>query len=148
MWVTARFDILFKSLKVTKTINIFLTHFRFLIKATNLFNVTGHHTCSPTPTIIFIDNPLTSSKNIWPKISEAYFTKWFQSIFTVSGWRTYPFNLPLLALAYIPTQSCKRASVWSLNPAQARNHKPEPGSSPTFIFEARFRPGSQIYPWS
>ena len=31
--------------------------------------------------------PLTSSKNIWPKISVAYFAKWFQSIFTVSGWR-------------------------------------------------------------
>ena len=89
--------------------------------------------------------PLTSSKNIWPKISVAYFTKWFQSIFTVGGWKTYPFNLPLLAPAYITTQSCKWASFWSLNPARDRNHKPEPGSSLTFIFEARFRPESQIY---
>ena len=31
-----------------------------------------------------------------------------------------PFNLSLLAPAYIPTQSCKRASVWSLNPDGAR----------------------------
>ena len=90
--------------------------------------------------------PLTSSKNIWPNISVAYFTKWFQPIFTVGGWRMYrPFNFRLLAPAYKPTQSCKRASCWSLNPARARNHKPTPGSSPTFIFEARFRPESQIY---
>ena len=90
--------------------------------------------------------PLTSSKSIWPKISVAYFTKWFQPIFTVGGWRMYrPFNFRLLAPAYKPTQSCKRASFWSLNPARARNHKPKPGSSPTFIFEARFRPESQIY---
>jgi len=90
--------------------------------------------------------PLTSSKNIWPKISVAYYTKWFQSIFTVGGWRMYrPFNFRLLAPAYKPTQSCKRASFWSLNPARARNHKPKPGSRPTFIFEAQFRPESQIY---
>jgi len=90
-------------------------------------------------------HPLTSSKNIWPKINVAYFAKWFQSIFTVRGWRMYLFNLPLLALAYIPAQSCKRALFWSLNPARTRNHKPEYGSRPTFIFEARFRPESQIY---
>jgi len=64
---------------------------------------------------------LISSKNIWPNISVAYFTKWFQSIFTVGGWRMYPFNLPLLAPAYISTQCCKRASFWSLNPTQARH---------------------------
>ena len=29
--------------------------------------------------------PLTSSKNIWPKISVAYFTKWFQPSCTVGG---------------------------------------------------------------
>jgi len=89
--------------------------------------------------------PLTSTKYIWPKISVAYFTKRFQSIFTDGWWRMYPFNLLLLAPAYIPTQSCTRASFWSLNPAGARNHKPEPGSSPTFIFEARFRVESHIY---
>ena len=64
--------------------------------------------------------PLTSSKSIWPEISVAYFTKWFQYIFTVGGWRMYPFNLPLLPPAYIHTQSCKRASFWSLNPARTR----------------------------
>jgi len=89
--------------------------------------------------------PLTSIKNIWPKISVAFFANWFQSIFTVGGWRMYPFNLPLLALACIPAQSCKKALFWSLHPARTRNHKPEHGSSPTFIFEARFRPESQIY---
>jgi len=34
--------------------------------------------------------PLTSAKNIWPKIIVAYFTKWFQSIFTVGRWRMHP----------------------------------------------------------
>ena len=88
--------------------------------------------------------PLTSSKNIWPKISVAYFTKWCQLFCTLGGWRMYrPFNFRLLAPAYKPTQSCKRASFWSLNPARARNRKPKPSSSPTFILEARFRPESQ-----
>jgi len=32
VWVTARFDVLFKSLNVTKTINVVLAHFRFLKK--------------------------------------------------------------------------------------------------------------------
>ena len=53
--------------------------------------------------------PLTSSKHIWPKISVAYLAKWFQYIFSVGGWRMNPWNLPLLVLAYIPTQSCKNA---------------------------------------
>ena len=53
--------------------------------------------------------PLTSSKNIWPKISVAYLAKWFQYIFSVGGWRMNPWNLPLLVLAYIPKQSCKNA---------------------------------------
>jgi len=42
-------------------------------------------------------------------------------------------------------QNCKRASFWSRAPAQARNRKPEPVPSPSFIFEAQFRPESQIY---
>jgi len=42
-------------------------------------------------------------------------------------------------------QSCSRASFRSPNPAHARSHKPEPGPSPTFIFEAQFRPKSLIY---
>ena len=52
MWVAARFDVLFKPLNPTKTINIFLAHFRFFEKAANLFSVTGHHACSTTPTKI------------------------------------------------------------------------------------------------
>jgi len=47
--------------------------------------------------------PLISSyqqQTIWPKMSVAYFTKSFQSIFTAGGWRMYPFNLPLSAPAY------------------------------------------------
>ena len=150
MWVIARFDVLFKSLNVTKIINIFLAHFRFLKKLQILYKF--YKCCwascmQPHPYQNLHWYPLDSSKNIWTKISVAYFTKWFQSIFTVGGWRVYPFNLPLLAPAYTNThtQSCKRASCWSLNPAQARNHKLEPGWSPTFIFEARFRPESQIY---
>ena len=46
VWVTTRFDVLFKSLNVAKKINIFLAHFRFL--KIYLFNATGHHACSPT----------------------------------------------------------------------------------------------------
>jgi len=32
VWVTAQFGVMFKSLNVTKTMNIFLAHFRFLKK--------------------------------------------------------------------------------------------------------------------
>jgi len=119
VWVTVRFDVLFKSLNVKKTINIFLAHFRFLKKLQIfLMLLSILHAAPPLP-----KSPLISSyqqQNIWPKISVAYFTKWFQRIFTVGGWRMYPFNLPLLAPAYKPTQSCKTASFWSLNPAGAR----------------------------
>ena len=76
MWVTARFDVFFKSLNVTKTINIFLAHFRFL-KMLQIFSVLLGimHAASPLPNLHWY--PLTSTKNIWPKISIAYFTKWF-----------------------------------------------------------------------
>jgi len=89
------------SLNVTKTINIFLADVRFLKKLQIFLMQLGiMHAAPPLP-----KSPLISSyqqQNIWPKISVAYFTKWFQSIFTVAGWRTYPFNLPLFAPAYIP----------------------------------------------
>ena len=138
---------LVKSLNVTKTIIIFLAHFRFLKKLQIFVMLLGiMHAAPPLPKC-----PLNSSyqqQKHRPKISVTYFTKWFQSIFTVDGWRTYHFNLLLLAPAYIPTKSCKRASFWSLKPARARNHMPEPDSSPIFIFEARFRPDNQIYRWS
>jgi len=42
------------------------------------------------------------------------------AIFLVGGWRMYPFTLPLLPFACMPTQSCKRASFWRMNRAQAR----------------------------
>jgi len=81
----------------------FLAHFRFLKKLTNLFTATGHHACSPTPTKISIDILLTAAKTFGLKISVAFFTKLFQSIFTVGRWRMYLLNLPLLAPAYIPS---------------------------------------------
>ena len=37
VWVTTRFDVLLKSLNVTKTINMFLAHFRFFENTTKLF---------------------------------------------------------------------------------------------------------------
>jgi len=69
VWVTARFDVLFKSLNVTKTINIFFTHFRFFEKATNLFNATGHHACSPTTAKISIDILLPTAKSFGLKLA-------------------------------------------------------------------------------
>jgi len=62
VWVTARFDVLFKSPNVTKTLNIFLAHFRFFEKSPNLFNATGHHACTPTLTKIYIDILLPAAK--------------------------------------------------------------------------------------
>ena len=59
MWVTARFDVLFKSLNVTK---YFPYAFPFFEKAPNLFNATGHHACSPIPTKISIDILLPAAK--------------------------------------------------------------------------------------
>jgi len=69
-----------------------------------------------------------------PPLTVAYFTKWFQSIFTVGGRRMYPFNLPLLAPAYISTQSCKSASFWNPNPTRARHLflKPDSGLKAKF----------------
>ena len=42
------------------------------------------------------------------------------SMFLVGVWRMYPFNIPLLPLAYMLKQSCKRASFWRLNLARAQ----------------------------
>jgi len=49
VWVTARFDVLDKLLNVTKTIEYFSCTFPFFEIAANLFNATGHHACSHTP---------------------------------------------------------------------------------------------------
>jgi len=87
-------------------------------------------------------SPLISSYNqmIWPKISVAYFTQWFQSIFIVGSWMMYPLKLTLLALSTYPHRVVKEPhfEAWTWP-------EPELGSSPTLIFEARFRPESQIY---
>jgi len=133
LWVTARFDVFLKSLNVTKTISYLSCTFPFFEKAKKCLMLLGiMHAASPLPKASL--TPSYQQQKNWPKISVAYFTKWFQSIFTVGGWRTHPFNLPLLAPAYIPTQFRKDLIL-----------KLESGSSPTLIFEARFRPESQIY---
>ena len=57
VWVTARFDVLFKSPNVTKTINIFLAHFRFLKKLQIFLMLLGiMHAPPPLP-----KSPLISS---------------------------------------------------------------------------------------
>jgi len=84
------------------------------------------HAAPPLPKSTLIST--YQQQNIWSQISVADFTKWFQSIFTVGGWRIYPFNLPLLPPAYIPTQSLKRPhfEAWT---------RPElETTSPRFIF--------------
>ena len=99
VWVTARLDVFFKLLNVTKTINIFLIHFR---SAANLLQLAIVHAALPLPKF-----PLISShqeQKVWPRIIVANFTKWFQSIFT-AGWRMYNFNLPSSAPAYTYTAS-------------------------------------------
>ena len=97
MWVTARFNVLYKALNVTKTINISLAHFHFLKKLQTFLMLLGiMHAAPPLP-----KSPLISFYQ-QQKNSPKIFTNWFQSIFTAGGWRMYPFNLPLLAPAYIP----------------------------------------------
>jgi len=48
VWVTARFDILFKLLYVAKTINDFLAHFRFLKKLQMFLMLLGIMHAAPT----------------------------------------------------------------------------------------------------
>ena len=73
VWVTARFDVLFKSLNVEKTINIFLAHLRFL-KSYKSFQCYWASCMQPHPYQNLYWYPLTSSKNFWPKISVAYWS--------------------------------------------------------------------------
>jgi len=82
--------------------------FPFFEKAKNLFNASGHHAYSPIPTKISIDILLPATKHLAQNYRSLLHK--MISIFTVGGWRMCPFNLPLLAPAYIPTQSCKRYS--------------------------------------
>jgi len=68
VWVAARFDVLFKSLNVTKTINIFLAHFRFLKTLQIFLMQLGISACSPTPTKISIDILLSAEKTFGLKL--------------------------------------------------------------------------------
>jgi len=47
----------------------FLAHFRFL-KVTKIFNATGHHACSPTPTQISTDILLAAAKAFGLKLAQ------------------------------------------------------------------------------
>jgi len=66
VWVTARFDILFKLLYVTKTINIFLAHFRFLKKLQIILVLLSiMHAAQPVPKSPFsIDILLPAAKKV------------------------------------------------------------------------------------
>jgi len=67
--VATRFDVLFKSLNVTKTINVFLAHLRFLKKQQIFLNAAGHNACSPTTTKISIDILLPAAKTFGQKLA-------------------------------------------------------------------------------
>jgi len=55
VWVTARFNVFFKSLNVTKTIKIFLAHFHFLKKLQIFLMLLGiMHVAPPLPKYLLI----------------------------------------------------------------------------------------------
>jgi len=68
-YITTRFDVLFKSLNATKTINIFLAHFRFLKKQQIFLNAAGHNVCNATTTKITIDILLPAAKTFGQKLA-------------------------------------------------------------------------------
>ena len=140
MWVTARFDVLFKSLIVTKRIIIFLAHFRFFKKATNLFNSTGHHVCSPTPTKISIDIFLPAAKTFGLNVAQPISQNDFNLFLLLVGGGCILSISPCWPLHKYPHRIVKEphSETWT-------RPEPEPGLGPTFIFEAQFRPESQIY---
>jgi len=84
VWLTARFDVLFKSLNVTKTIIIFLARFRFLKKLQIFLMLLGiMHADPPLP-----KSPLISSyqqQKHWLKISVTYFTIDFNLFLLLMG---------------------------------------------------------------
>jgi len=95
VWVTARFDVLFKSLNVTKTINTFLAHFRFLKKLQIFLMLLGiMHAAHPYQNLHWY--PLTSSKNIRPKISIPYFAKMISIYFCCWWVEDVSFQSPLV----------------------------------------------------
>ena len=137
MWVTARFDVLFKSLNVTKTVNIFLAHFRFW-NFYFLFNSTGHHACSPTPTKISIDIFLPAAKTFGLNVAQPTSQNDFNLFLLLVGGGRMLSIFPCWPLPTYPHGVVKKthSEAWT---------RPEPGSGPTFIFEAQFKPESQIY---
>jgi len=64
VWVTERFNVLFKLLDVTKTINIFLEHFRFLKKLQIFLMLLVIHAAPP----LSIDILLPSAKTLGLKL--------------------------------------------------------------------------------
>jgi len=117
VWVTARFGVLFMSLNVTKTINMFLAHFRFLKKLQILLMLLGiMHAAPLLPYLHWY--PLTSSKSIWQMISIYFYCWWVQDVSFQST----------LVVSCIHTHT----ELW-----KGLILTPEPGSSPTCIFETR-----------
>ena len=112
--------------------------FPFFEKATNLFNVTGYHACSLTPTTISIDILLPAAKTFGLKLAKPT---------SRNG-----FNLCLLLVG----GGCI-LSIFFCCPVHTYTHRvvkgphfeawtqPEPGWSPKFISESRFRPESQTF---
>jgi len=79
---------------------------------------------------------------VWKNTSQS--TKW-QYVVKLCGapLSLWPPRLRLCLHTY-PHRIVKRPYFEGLNPARTRNHKSEHGSRPRFIFDARFRPESQI----
>ena len=100
VWVTARFDVLFNSLNVTKTTNIFLAHFRFWNKLQIFLMILGiMHAASPLP-----KSPLISSYQQQKHLANDF------NLFLRMVGAGCILSIPLLAPACIPTRSCIRAS--------------------------------------
>jgi len=71
VWVTARFDVLFKSLddKLQKTIDIFLAHFHFLKKLQIFLMLLGIMHTAPSLTKISIDVLLLAAQTFGLKLA-------------------------------------------------------------------------------
>ena len=142
--VTARFDVLFKSLTVIKKIYIFLHIFVFEKLQIFLMLLVIMHAAPPLQNLHWY--LLTSSKNIWPKISVTYFTKWFQSIITVGRFSISP-CWPLLTYPHkvakgphFEAWTRPEPEVTRPNPARARHLFLKPDLGP----KAKFTEGVKI----
>jgi len=74
----------------------------------------------PKPPLIFS----YQQKNIWPKLV------WFQSIFTVGGWRIYPFKLPFCALHPYPHRVVKGPHLEAWTRPEPEITSPNPAWAP------------------